>query len=281
MNEWGTASRSLFKVEAPLQLWRSIAVLSAHPLAQEKNCVQIGVTCFFPVLLLQLLRGKEGRSKGVFSMALLNAIFYHNLQRGTENAVSWWNNAAYKDCCEKGSMGEEEALKDAPGSEKTARSWFFCLGNSRLLIALLQGAGSTCHIRLVLRDVCLVPESGGTAWGWLCAEQQNRLPKRLSNAPSNPAWRLCVNFLAVIFNLASVLKASLGWEWAFSGVLPHTKLNWFASSFLTKGGGNNAVFVLCGAGPPAHRPGYIYVITARIESGLRAKPLKTAWWGEQ
>lgn len=55
-----------------------------------------------------------------------------------------------------------EALKDAPGSQKTARSSFFCLGNSRLLIALLQDAGSTCHIRLVLGDVCLVPEFRGT-----------------------------------------------------------------------------------------------------------------------
>lgn len=43
--------------------------------------------------------------------------------------------------------------------------FFFCLGNSRLLIALLQGPGSDCHVRRVLRDVCVVLERRGTARG--------------------------------------------------------------------------------------------------------------------
>lgn len=60
-------------------------------------------------------------------------------------------------------MREEEALRDEPGSEKTARPSFFCLGNSRRLTALLQGTGSNRHVRPVLRDDCLVPDSGGTA----------------------------------------------------------------------------------------------------------------------
>lgn len=71
-------SPSLFKLEAFLQFRHSIAAInSAHALEQEENLVEI-VIGFFPAFKRCL----------VFSVALLNPVFFYNLQTNTENVIS-------------------------------------------------------------------------------------------------------------------------------------------------------------------------------------------------